>query len=119
MNKLFSKFWRRLKKVREKSAHRYSTVRFIDALPDVPAQIGNDIYIIGSPHAAKWVVFNCPCSKGHRLTVNLMKSNHPRWILRLSGKKASLSPSIVVTDHPCKSHFWLKSNEAYMAVFED
>jgi len=116
MKNIFSKFWRRFRRVRHRSAHQYSGVKFVDSLPDVPAQIGNDIYIVGSSKAAKWVVFNCPCLKSHKLTVNLMKSNYPRWTLRLSGKKVSLSPSIVVTDHPCKSHFWLKSNQVYIAL---
>jgi hypothetical protein len=113
MKKFFSKFWRRLK-----STHQYSGIKFVGSLPEVPAEVGNDIYIIESFNTAKWVVFNCPCSRGHKLTVNLMKSSYPRWTLRLSGNKVSLSPSVVVTDHPCRSHFWLKSNHVYLA-FED
>lgn len=113
MKKFFSKFWRRTG-----SAHQYSGVKFVDSLPDVPAQVGNDIYVVGSCDAAKWVVFVCPCLKGHKLTVNLMKSSHPRWTLKVSGKRVSLNPSIAVADHPCKSHFWLESNRVYPAFYE-
>ena len=101
--------------VRQKSIHQYSGVKFVYSLPDVPAQVGNHIYIVGSSVATKWVVFNCPCSKGHNLTVNLMKSRYPRWTLKLSGNKVSLNPSIIVTDHPCRSHFWLSSNQVFIA----
>ena len=113
MKKLFAKLWRR-----RKSAHKYSSVTFIDSLPDVPANTGNVIYIVGSVSAAKWAVFNCPCLKGHKLTVNLMRSSYPRWSLKITRKKISLSPSIIVTDYPCQSHFWLRSNEVFIA-YED
>jgi len=118
MKDWLSKIARRFRRDYRKSAHRYSSVAFVDSLPDVPIHVGNEIYIVGSSERAKWVVFDCPCLKGHKLTVNLMKSRYPHWSLKLSGGKVSLSPSIVVTDHPCKSHFWLKSNQIYMA-FED
>ena len=107
----FLKFWRR-----RQSARQYTDVKFVNSLPDVPIEIGNDIYIIRSTGKAKWVVFDCPCLNGHKLTVNLMKNTYPRWKLKLFRKKVSLSPSIMVTDHACKSHFWMESNRAYASL---
>ncbi len=108
MKNFFSKFFRP-----RRSTRQYSDVKFVNSLPDVPSEVKNDIYVVGSKKKAKWVVFDCPCSNGHKLTVNLMKSNYPRWKLKFSRKRISLSPSIIVTDHSCRSHFWLESNRAF------
>jgi len=104
------RYWRRTRVKR-----RYKIIKFLASLSDVPDQVGNDIYIVGTSGTSKWVVFDCPCGEGHKLTVNLMKSSYPRWRMKMSRDGISLSPSIVVTDHPCKSHFWLESNRAYPA----
>ena len=76
----------------------------------VPDYLENDIYVVGHPDGPKWAILDCPCGRGHRLTVNVMKSGYPHWNLRLRRGKASLTPSVVVTDHPCHSHFFLESN---------
>jgi hypothetical protein len=113
MKTFFSRFWRRLK-----STRKYSGVKFVSSLSDVPGNTADYIYIVGTLAKAKWVVFDCPCSQGHRLTVNLMKSVRPRWNLKMSKDRISLSPSIIVTDHPCRSHFWLESNRIYPAFVD-
>lgn len=96
---------------------KYANVLFVTSVSDVPDKIGNDVYVVGMEEAYKWVIFECPCSKGHRLDVNLMKSQSPRWRAIFSKGKLSLSPSVVVTDHPCQSHFWFDSNKAIEAYF--
>ena len=108
MRNFLPKFFRRRRSIRQ-----YSAVKFVNSLPDVPNEVKNDIYVVVSKKTAKWIVFDCPCFNGHKITVNLMKSNYPYWKFRFFLKKISLSPSIIVTDHFCRSHFWLESNRAF------
>lgn len=98
-------WWYRLKR-----RHRYTCVKCVDSMIEVPERTARGIYIVGSRESPKWAVFDCPCSRGHRLTVNLMRSRYPYWNLEMARETVSLTPSIVVTDHPCQSHFWLHRN---------
>lgn len=112
MKTFFSKYWSA-----RKAKRTYSAVIFVDSLPDVPSSVANNIYIAGTPERPKWAVFDCPCLEGHTLTVNLMRTGSPRWRVDFKSGKITLSPSIVVTDHACQSHFWLQSNKVYEAYF--
>ena len=115
MRRVFQKFWRK-----KKSARQYARVVFISSLPDVPARPGDAIYIVGSAVAPKWATLECPCGTGHVLTVNLMKSQWPRWRIQFIGNTVTLSPSIIVTDDPCHSHFWINKNRVRWAFsFDD
>lgn len=98
-------WWYRLKR-----RHRYARVKFVDSMSEVPVRTANAIYVVGPRTTPKWAVFDCPCARGHRLTVNLMRSGYPHWIPKMADDKVSLTPSIAVTDHPCQSHFWLDRN---------
>jgi hypothetical protein len=96
----------------------YRNVYFVTSVSDIPDDIGNSVYVVGTENVWKWAVFQCPCSQGHQLRVNLMRSHSPRWNLRIDRGKISLIPSVVVTDYPCQSHFWMESNRAFEAYFE-
>src|SRR5438477_11747265 len=107
MRSLLTTLWHRWKR-----RHTYRRTRFVTSMRGVPDHLENHIYVVGQHEGPKWVVLDCPCGLGHRLTVNLMKSGYPHWNLRVSRGKASLSPSVVVTDHPCHSHFFLERSRA-------
>lgn len=49
--------------------------------------------IVGSPTRHKWLVFDCPCDRGHRVMVNLDPDNRPRWCLT-SLTPLTLNPSV-------------------------
>lgn len=94
---------------------RYSKVAFVDSMSSVPDEPGMTIYIVGTSKLPKWAVFDCPCERGHRLTVPLMRSVSPHWTLRVRRGRASLSPSVSVDRDPCTSHFWLRDNRVEWA----
>jgi hypothetical protein len=91
----------------------YPSVRFLDSMADVPERIEKTIYVVGS--TPKWVIFDCPCNKDHRLKVPLMKSVSPHWRLTCHKGTISLWPSVSVADGPCESHFWLRENRVERA----
>ena len=38
-----------------------------------------DTIVVGSANHPKWLVFDCPCRRGHRVMLNLDVGNTPRW----------------------------------------
>ncbi len=95
----------------------YPSVSFVNSMSDVPDRVEKTIYVVGA--TPKWVIFDCPCNKNHRLKVPLMKSVSPHWRLTRHGKTVSLSPSLSVADGPCDSHFWLRQNRVEWARWVD
>lgn len=50
------------------------------SVADVPDTIPpRHAVVVGGPSRDKWLVFDCPCGRGHRVMVNLDPDNRPRW----------------------------------------
>lgn len=95
----------------------YKKIVFVTSILDIPEDTSLDVYIVGTPKKQKWAVFKCPCLK-HRIEVNLMPNKHPSWEATVKRGRLSLWPSVVVSRHPCQSHFWLKQNNIERAYFD-
>jgi hypothetical protein len=87
--------------------HYYATQSEVpDDLPE------KTIAVVGSADLPKWAILDCPCRRGHRLTVNLSRKQRPYWQLTLDAGMPSLYPSIDYDDgHRC--HFWLRRGRVY------
>lgn len=105
MRRLFRRGWHLVRR-----RHRYDSVRFVTSMSDVPEQLGATLYVVGSRPHWKWVVLDCPCRSGHRVSVNLMPTRYPYWKLTESAGTISLKPSLWLTDCPDEGHFWLVRN---------
>jgi hypothetical protein len=63
------RYWRRLK--------ADLSARSAADIPDrLPARHG---VIVGTDSHPKWLVFDCPCRRGHRVMLNLDPGHTPRW----------------------------------------
>lgn len=107
--------WRNLWRRRPEYGPRYERTVVVSSMSDVPDETGKNIYVVGSLPNAKWVVFNCPCERGHQLRVPLMQTASPRWKLRMTRSKVTLFPSVSVDNDPCTSHFWLNDSRVEWA----
>ena len=94
-------------------------VQMIPSMGELPAMIGDRLYVVGQPGKFKWAILMCPCGCGERLDVCLMPSARPRWELTLREGRASLSPSIWVPRERCGSHFWLQRNKIIWCRSDD
>jgi hypothetical protein len=77
------RYWRRLK------------ADFVaSSAADVPAQLPTrHAVIVGTERHPKWLVFDCPCRRAHRVMLNLDPSHTPRW--RVSATyPLTLQPSV-------------------------
>lgn len=76
-----------------------------DEVPDSPDK--GVVIIVGTMHRMKWVVFDCPCRRGHTVWLNAQEAQSPHWRLSGSTRDLTLWPSIWVGG-PWGCHFWLR-----------
>jgi hypothetical protein len=108
MNKMVAFFARKAPQIFRRS--RYSGVKVVERVSDVPASTGPSIFVVERAGHHQWAVFDCPCRTGHRLTVSLRKDDHPHWTAEWRGKKVSFHPSLWLSG-ACRSHFWIRDNK--------
>lgn len=78
--------WRRL-------VRRRWVVSFYATQSEVPAQPRKrTIAVIGPRNAPKWATFECPCDRGHVISLNLSTTREPFW--SIDTKTVSVSPSV-------------------------
>lgn len=82
-------WWQRLRG--EVVWHVASTVATSAEIPAILPEKG--AVIIGTDAKPQWLVFDCPCGKGHRITVTLNPANQRHWKV-LQNKMLSVYPSI-------------------------
>ena len=81
-------------------------VGFADEIPDRLSQ-GELVLVRAERGAPKWVVFECPCGRGHLVWLNLQRSQRPRWRVNGRGTHLTLRPSVAV-GAPWGCHFWIR-----------
>lgn len=108
MNKMIAFFARKAPQFFRRS--HYSDVKVVERVSDIPAKTGSSIFVVERNGQHQWAVFDCPCRRGHRLTVSLRKDDYPHWTARQRGARVSLQPSLWLTD-ACRSHFWIRDNK--------
>jgi len=68
--------------------------------------------IVGSPSYLKWLVFDCPCRKGHRIMVTLDRHHKPYW--RLSNNfLMSLWPSVDAKFSGRRCHYIIRNGATH------
>jgi hypothetical protein len=69
--------------------------------------------LVGDGGSMKWLVFDCPCGRGHRVMLNLDWHRKPAWTLR-SQRPLSIRPSI--DDHSvARCHFFIRDGRVRWA----
>jgi hypothetical protein len=80
-----------------------ASVLAADEVPDhLPALTAT---LVGTQVSPKWLAFDCPCGRGHRIMLNLDPARRPVWRLAKTNP-LSLQPSVDVAGPP-RCHFYL------------
>lgn len=88
----------------------FKRIIFVGRMSDIPEVVDDrTAYIVEKMGRQVWLVFNCPCSNPHRLTVNLSKERTPFWQVTFHDNKISVYPSVWLGDG-CGNHFWIRNN---------
>jgi Family of unknown function (DUF6527) len=89
---------------------RYTGIRVLERVSEVPEDTDSLIFIVRRNGNPLWAVLDCPCRRGHRLSVNLRVNDNPHWTIREEGPFVTIHPSLWYKDE-CRSHFWITKNE--------
>jgi hypothetical protein len=83
-------------------------VAVVESADDVPRRLPrNGAILVGPPARPKWVVFDCPCRRGHRIMLNTDKNRSPRWSTTVKGK-LTISPSIDYRERAPRCHYFVR-----------
>lgn len=102
------------RRLRARPRARFSAVIQVVDRGQVPQKLKpRRLYAIGSPH--KWVVFECPCGRGHQIHLNLAHPGRAQWTLAVDEQgRPTLFPSIDVrAERRC--HYWLRHGRTHWA----
>ena len=92
---------------------RIARVSYYTSRVDVPALLPHDtLAVVGTTEHPKWAILNCPCGRGHQLTVSLSHQRRPYWRLSIDRQGPTLCPSIDFrSSYRC--HFWLANGQVH------
>ena len=104
--------WLRAAWSRLRRRSKYSDVRHVRSMSELPEQLGSSIYLVGPDSSPKWAVMSCPCRCGSRIDVNLMRTRQPHWEVKLEFGAITLRPSLWrPAGQTCGSHFFVVRNK--------
>ena len=80
----------------------------VDEVPSsLPAQ---RCMLVGSRSHPKWLAYDCPCERGHRVLLNLDRTRRPFWTLRVSWLgRVTVSPSVADRGREGPCHYFLSN----------
>jgi hypothetical protein len=86
-------------------ARRWRIVTRVDEGDLIPDRLPkHGAALAGPPNAPKWLVLDCPCARGHRITVNLDRGRRPVWRL-VRSRPLTVRPSLDVIHGANRCHF--------------
>jgi hypothetical protein len=87
---------------------RWRVLWSVDDADEIPAALPRrSAVLVGSVGRPKWVAFDCPCDKRHRLLINLDTSRHPAWSLS-NPSRLTLTPSVDDRTPNRRCHFFMR-----------
>lgn len=111
MNDRLIDWWRR----RRLTPPRFTTLTFFDSRGAVPEPVPRrTIAVVGTLERPKWAIFQCPCGRGHQITLNLSELRKPSWRIEAHRRGPTLHPSIDAYA-PFDCHYWIRAGRVRFA----
>ena len=80
----------------------------VQAADEVPDQLPKAGVVLVEPATAPtWLVFDCPCNRGHRVMLNLDSHRKPRWSIT-NFQPLTLLPSINDRSLNSQCHYFIR-----------
>lgn len=84
---------------------RWHIALVVDAADEIPEHLPRSTAVlVGTRRRPKWLAFDCPCGRGHRVMLNLDARRKPRWRV-LRDQELAIWPSIDWRDAGVRCHF--------------
>lgn len=89
---------------------RWRVVGHVESADEVPARIPrNAAVMVGDASFPKWLVFDCPCRKGHRIMLNADRNRSPAWRIAPDAKgHLTVAPSIDFVGNDFRCHYFIR-----------
>jgi hypothetical protein len=93
----------------------------VDSADDVPELLpSNGLVLVGSHGLLKWVAFDCPCRRDHRILLNVDPGRRPFWQLTKDGAgRLSVSPSVDARNGQRRCHYFIRDGRILWAKDSD
>lgn len=80
----------------------------VDSADDIPQQLPrNGVVLVGPRTRPKWIAFDCPCRRGHRIMLNTDKTRFPYWSVNTKGA-LTIYPSIDYRTSKQRCHYFIR-----------
>src|SRR5688572_25940487 len=91
--------------------HKWRIGVIVDAADEVPERLPvRTAVLIGTVSSPKWIAFDCPCGRGHRILLNVDDSRSPQWSVR-AASPLTVWPSIDAEHQFRRCHFILRNGK--------
>jgi hypothetical protein len=88
---------------------RWRVVAVVDSADEVPKALPRTgAVLVGTRTRPKWVVFDCPCGRGHRIMLNTDKGRAPCWTTTVKGA-LTISPSVDYAAPAQRCHYFIRN----------
>ena len=89
-----------------------------DEVPDKLPR--NGAVLVGSASHLKWIVFDCPCRRGHRIMLNTDPLRRPTWqVANGSTRHLTVTPSVDYQDEHFHCHYFIRDGKVLWAEDSD
>jgi hypothetical protein len=68
--------------------------------------------LVGTPTHPKWLIFNCPCRRHHRVMINLNPAQRPVWSV-VKASPLTLTPSVDEKLIGSRCHYIVRNGHIY------
>jgi hypothetical protein len=88
---------------------RWRIVAVVEAADEVPERLPrNGVVLVGAWSQRKWIVFDCPCRKGHRIMLNADRVRRPHWSITTQGRLTVLPSIDYVEPRVRRCHYFIR-----------
>jgi len=96
---------------------RARIVGHVESADEIPDELPrNGAVIVVSGGLTKWIGFDCPCRRGHRILLNTDPGRRPAWTVRTSAMGfLSIAPSIDFHGGDRRCHYFVRKGRIIWA----
>lgn len=82
----------------------------VESADEVPERLPrNAAVIVGDEKFAKWLAFDCPCRKGHRIMLNADRARRPAWRIAVANDgRLTVAPSVDFVGDGSRCHYFIR-----------
>ena len=99
----------------------WRSVGLAESADEIPERLPRKgAVLVGSADLLKWVAFDCPCRRGHRIMVNTDTSRQPAWrVAPGSERRLTITPSIDYFGDSRRCHYSIRDGKTVWAEDSD